>query len=76
MLFGRARAPFEAAFPALTIRRIDHLAGPSYPASGGFSRRPFLPLPLWSALHRLEARLPKAVIRWLAFRILVTIERR
>ena len=76
MLFGRARAPFEAAFPALTIRRIDHLAGPSYPASGGFSRRPFLPLPLWSALHRLEARLPRAVIRWLAFRILVTIERR
>jgi SAM-dependent methyltransferase len=75
LLFGRARAPFEAAFPALRILAIDHLAGLSYPASGGFSRRPFLPLPAWSMLHRMEARLPKAVIRWLAFRMLVTIER-
>jgi SAM-dependent methyltransferase len=76
VLFGRARAPFEAAFPALNIVGIDYLAGLSYPASGGFSRRPFLPLSLWSALHRLESRLPKPLIRWLAFRILVTIERR
>jgi SAM-dependent methyltransferase len=76
LLFGRGRALFEAAFPALAVGRIDHLAGPSYPASGGFSRRPFVPLGLWSALHRLEARFPKPLIRWLAFRIIVTIERR
>jgi SAM-dependent methyltransferase len=76
LLFGRARAAFEAAFPALSILSVDHLAGLSYPASGGFSRRPFLPLPAWSMLHRIEARLPKAVTRWLAFRMLVTIERR
>ena len=76
LLFGRSRGPFEAMFPELTILGIDHLAGLSYPASGGFSRRPFLPLSAWSMLHKIEARLPKAVIRWLAFRMLVTIERR
>jgi SAM-dependent methyltransferase len=76
LLFGRARGAFEAAFPALSILSIDHLAGLSYPASGGFSRRPLLPHAAWSMLHRIEARLPKAVTRWLAFRMLVTIERR
>jgi SAM-dependent methyltransferase len=76
LLFGRARAAFEAMFPELAIAGIDHLAGLSYPASGGFSRRPLLPLPAWWLLHRIEARIPKAVARWLAFRMLVTIERR
>jgi SAM-dependent methyltransferase len=76
LLFGRARGPFEAMFPELGIVAIDHLAGLSYPASGGFSRRPFLPLSAWSMLHRIEARLPKTLIRWLAFRMLVTVERR
>ncbi len=53
-----------------------HLSGPSYPASGGFSRRPFLPQTLWSALHRLEARLPEAIFRAIGFRMLVVIEKR
>lgn len=75
LLFGRARATFESAFPALTIRAVEYFAGLSYPASGGFSKRPLLPLPIWSVLHRLEARLPAAVLRRTAFRILVAIER-
>jgi SAM-dependent methyltransferase len=75
LLFGRARPAFEAAFPALAIRHLEHLAGPSYPASGGFSRAPLLPWPVWSFLHRLEARLPSAVLRRIGFRLLVVIER-
>lgn len=75
LLFGRGRAAFETAFPQLVIRATEHLAGLSYPSSGGFSRRPMLPFPLWSALHRLEARLPAAVLRRIAFRLLVVIER-
>ena len=43
LLFGRERQAFEAAFPALAIKRIQHLAGFSFPASGGFSHGPFLP---------------------------------
>jgi SAM-dependent methyltransferase len=75
LLFGRARVAFESAFPALSIRTIEYFAGLSYPASGGFSRRPLLPWPLWSMLYRTERRLPAAVRRRAAFRILVAIER-
>jgi SAM-dependent methyltransferase len=76
LLFGRRRAELEAAFPPLAILRVDHLSSISYPASGGFSHRSFLPMPLWSALHRLESKLPRPLLRWAAFRILVTMERR
>ena len=44
----------SAGFSALT------LSGPSYPASGGFRRRPLLPLPLWRILRRVEATIPEA----------------
>jgi SAM-dependent methyltransferase len=77
-LFARARgrAAFARAFPALELRAVERLAGPSYPASGGFSRRPLLPGPLWRALHALEARLPEPLYRVLGFRMLVTLEKR
>jgi SAM-dependent methyltransferase len=75
LLFGRARGAFAAAFPALAVRSVAYLAGPSYPASGGFSRGALLPWPLWSALHQLESRLPGPVARLLAFRMLVVLER-
>jgi SAM-dependent methyltransferase len=75
LLFGRARGAFESAFPMLEVHRIEHFAGLSYPASGGFSRRPILPMKLWSALNRLERRLPGSLGRWGAFRMLVTIQR-
>ena len=75
LLFGRGRPAFEAAFPQLSIARVQHLSGFSCPASGGFSHGPFLPWPLWSLLHRLDARLPPALMRWTAFRMLVVLER-
>jgi SAM-dependent methyltransferase len=74
LLLGRARSAFERDFPSLEIREVEHLAGPSYAASGGFSRGPMLPMPLWSALNRWEARLPGPLRRWAAFRVLVTFE--
>jgi SAM-dependent methyltransferase len=77
-LFARARgrAAFEQAFPALAVRAVERLAGPSYPASGGFSRGPLLPGALWRALHALEARLPEPLFAALGFRMLVTLEKR
>src|SRR6185312_11891473 len=42
LLFGRHAARFAADFPELRLARLEWLSGPSYPASGGFSRRPFL----------------------------------
>ena len=75
LLFGRARGAFAAAFPALAVRSVAYLAGPSYPASGGFSRGALLPWRAWSLLHQLESRLPGPVARLLAFRMLVVLER-
>jgi SAM-dependent methyltransferase len=76
LLFGRGQTAFGRAFPGLAVRDVQHLAGPSYPASGGFSRGPLLPLRLWTALHDLEARLPAWVFRAIGFRMLVVLERR
>jgi SAM-dependent methyltransferase len=77
LLFSRAagRATFAAEFPALAVRVVEHLAGPSYAASGGFSRPPLLPPPLWSALHAYEARVPARAFAVLGFRMLVVLER-
>jgi len=75
LLFGRARAQFEAAFPAFAVRAVERLAGLSYPASGGFSRGPLLPEPIWNVLHALEARLPEPLFRLAGFRMLVTLEK-
>jgi SAM-dependent methyltransferase len=75
LLFGRARGAFAREFPGLAIRRVERLAGPSYPASGGFSRPPLLPQRLWSALHRLEKRIPERAFALLGFRMLIVLER-
>jgi len=77
LLFGRARgrAAFTGAFPTLAVRAVEQLAGPSYPASGGFSARPLLPLGLWTALRRVEGRLPSGIFRVVGFRMLVTLEK-
>jgi SAM-dependent methyltransferase len=75
LLFVRERAAFERAFPALAIRRIERLAGLSYPASGGFSRRRLLVGRLWTALYRLESRLPERAFALLGFRMLIVLEK-
>ena len=75
VLFGRRRKAFAQAFPALRIVSVERLAGPSYPASGGFSCRALLPMAVWRALHELERHLPASVYRLFGFRLLVVIER-
>jgi SAM-dependent methyltransferase len=75
LVFERGRQAFTEAFPELSIVRVQHLSGFSCPASGGFSHRPFLPWPLWSLWHRLDARLPAPLMRLTAFRMLVVLER-
>jgi SAM-dependent methyltransferase len=81
LLFGRARgrAALSSAFPMLALCGVEYFAGPSYPASGGFSRGPrgpILPRPLRTMLHWIEARMPAFVTRLIAFRMLVTVEKR
>lgn len=76
VLFGRRRAEFSSRFPGLDVRKVERLAGPSYVASGGFSRPPVLPVALFGALKRIEDLLPEPVFRAIGFRMLVAIERR
>jgi hypothetical protein len=75
VLFGRGRRAFTQAFPGLAIARIQYMSGFSCPASGGFSHGPFLPWALWSLLHRIDGAMPSALMRWMAFRMLVVLER-
>jgi hypothetical protein len=75
LLFGRHRDAFARTFPSLRVVSVERLAGPSYAASGGFSRRPLLPMPAWRALYRLERRLPPSVFHLIGFRVLAVIER-
>jgi SAM-dependent methyltransferase len=66
---------FARMFPQLRVTRTERLAGLAYPATGGFSRRPLLPLPLWKALFSVENLMPELVFRLFGFRIFVVIER-
>ena len=75
VLFGRQRGRFEARFPRLHIREKRPLAGLSYPASGGFSRPPLLPLALWRTGLALERLFPQWLFGLCGFRLLVTLER-
>ena len=77
LMFGRARgrATFACRFPTLALGALERFAGLAYPASGGFSRAPFLPLSWWRGLDALEHALPSVAFRALGFRMLVVIER-
>ena len=73
-LFGRHRSELARRFPSLPLVKLEHLAGPAYPASGGFSGRP-LPGPLFRALLALEDRLPAIAFRLIGFRLLAVLQR-
>ncbi len=77
LLFLQRRAAFDEHLRPLGLRvtHLEHLAGPSYPASGGFSRGPLLPGPLWRGLWKLEERLPPWLFRVIGFRLLAVIEK-
>jgi SAM-dependent methyltransferase len=76
LLLYRRRDELARRYPQLALREIACLAGPAYPASGGLSRRPLLPMALWRGLLGLEDRLPAAAFRILGFRLLAVLERR
>jgi SAM-dependent methyltransferase len=75
LLFERDARALARRVPALRLRHLERLAGPAYPASGGFSRGPLLPAPLWRALLALEDRLPAAAFRLIGFRLLAVLEK-
>jgi hypothetical protein len=64
------------AFPKLEVIRRERFAGLSYPASGGFSRAPLLPIALWRILFAIENGPPEVTFAVLGFRAFVVVERR
>jgi len=78
LLFFRrpGQQAFAQAFPKLDIVRRERFAGLSYPASGGFSRAPFLPMALWEILFAIENGFPEFAFALFGFRALVVLERR
>jgi SAM-dependent methyltransferase len=74
-IFADGARDLVRRFPVFRLITLERLAGPSYPAAGGFSRPPLLPLPLWRALVAIEDRLPAAAFRLIGFRLLAVLER-
>jgi SAM-dependent methyltransferase len=75
LLFARKAVALTSRFPSLRLVHLERLAGPAYPASGGFAHKPLLPMPLWNALLAVEDHLPAAAYRLIGFRLLAVLER-
>jgi SAM-dependent methyltransferase len=70
-----ARLRTEARIPSLRIVSVKWLSLLAYPMSGGFQSWSLLPAALVRPLLALEERVPEALRKQLAFRMMVVIER-
>ncbi len=76
-LFGRPRPAVTAALQTCGMRLVavtyrDFLA---YPATGGFSRAALLPAPVLRAILAVEGALPQWLMRFMALRMIVVLEK-
>jgi SAM-dependent methyltransferase len=76
-LFGRLRPEFETILHGIGLRIIavnyrDILA---YPATGGFSKPALFPAPVLRVLLNLETILPQALLRLIALRMIVVLQK-
>jgi hypothetical protein len=69
------RARFDALFPGLRIERIDWFSFAAYPMSGGFKAWSLLPMKVARHLLHFERILEPVAGRFLAFRMLLVIEK-
>ena len=65
----------EAVIPGLRVRTVDWLGLFAYPLSGGFQNWSLLPAALVRPMLAFEAKVPQAVRRLIAFRMIVVLER-
>lgn len=78
LLFRREehRVAFMDAVPDFAIRQRDWLGLLAYPLSGGFKEWGLVPEGLVAPLSRLEDRLMPWLGLWMAFRLLIVLEKR
>jgi SAM-dependent methyltransferase len=70
-----ARRRVEETIPSLRVRRVNWLSLFAYPLSGGFQRWSLMPAALVRSMLAFEEKVPEAVRRHIAFRMLVVLER-
>ena len=77
LLFAEARArdKLQQTVPALKVRHIDWLSLFAYPMSGGFQPWSLIPGTMVKPMLALERRVPLALRKHLAFRMMIELER-
>jgi SAM-dependent methyltransferase len=65
----------EEVIPSLRVRSVDWLSLFAYPMSGGFQSWSLMPAALVGPLLAFEEKVPEAVRRQIAFRMMVVLER-
>jgi SAM-dependent methyltransferase len=70
-----ARRRVEAAIPSLRVRSVRWLSLFAYPLSGGFQDWSLIPASLVPPVLAIEEKIPNALRRQIAFRMMVVLER-
>lgn len=70
-----ARQRVEETIPSLRVQSVRWLSYLAYPLSGGFQKWSLIPAALVRPVLAVEAKMPEAVGRHFAFRMLVVVER-
>jgi SAM-dependent methyltransferase len=77
LLFAEAsaRETLQRAIPSLRVRCVDWHSLFAYPMSGGFQKWSLIPGALVKPMLAFERRVPMAFRRYLAFRMMILVER-
>jgi SAM-dependent methyltransferase len=70
-----ARRRVEMTVPSLRVRSVEWLSLFAYPMSGGLQNWSLMPAALVRSVLAFEERVPKAIRRHIAFRMLIVMER-
>jgi SAM-dependent methyltransferase len=70
-----ARRRVEETVPSLRVRRVKWTSLFAYPMSGGFQKWSLMPAVMVGPLLALEERVPEMIRKYLAFRMMVVLER-
>jgi SAM-dependent methyltransferase len=71
-----ARGRIEQVIPSLRVRSVKWLSLFAYPMSGGFQSWSLMPAALVRPVLTLEQKVPEAIRRQIAFRMMIVLERR
>jgi SAM-dependent methyltransferase len=77
LLFSTSEAcrRIERVIPTLRVKSVEWLSLLAYPLSGGFQNWSLMPAALTGPVLALEDKIPEAIRRHIAFRMMVVIER-